>query len=179
MRYFFDIPVYRLPLDKYVAGQEAYIHSRMYSNDDVRELFKQNRGLEAKEHDRLFKLYGGPWQFNQIIGYIRLQFDGTQILGEWWKVDAKRVTRTGRKVFVMVDWKVVDEEEIPKGSTSTQIYDLILLYLERAQHEKLKGYYIDTSVLERIGPHVNWEAASKALACFSTTEADQAKKPKG
>src|SRR5258708_2596595 len=152
MDYFFDIPVYRLTKEKYEAEQKAHIESMMFETDA-----SSPRGRYYR--DQLWKRYGGPWQFNEIIGYIRLHFLGTQIEGEWWRVDAKRVTRTRKKLFLNEHWKVVYEEVISEGSTSIEINWLILFYLKRAQEDKnLKRFYVDTSVFERTGPHVDWEA---------------------
>jgi len=177
MDYLFDVPVYRLPREKYEAGQKAYIESVMFETDDFRQFYESNRNQEIMMRDHLWKRYGGPWQFNEIIGYIRLHFFGTQIRGEWWRVGAKRVARTRTKILVNRGWKVVYEEEIPDGSASNDIYLLILSYLERAQNdEHLKRFYVDTSVFERIGPHIDWVAAFKALNFFRPKN-DQGKKP--
>jgi hypothetical protein len=179
MDYFFDVPVYRLARDKYEAEQKAYIESVMFETETLREYYGQNRDQAEMMHEHLWKRYGGPWQFNEIIGYIRLYFYGSQIRGEWWRLDAKRVTRTRTKMFLNLAWKVVYEEEIPSGSTSKQIYELILFYLKRAQEDKnLKRFYIDTSVFERIGPCVDWKAAFQALNFFRRKKADQKKKLK-
>lgn len=159
MDYFFDIPVYRLARNEYEARQEAYIQSMM--------LETENQDRKAMMRDLHWTFYGGSWQFNEIIGYIRLHFLGTQIRGEWWRVNAKRVARTRTKIFRYSGWKVVSEQEIPKGSRSEEIYRVILLYLERAQNDKkLRRFYVDTSVFEKIGPFIDWNAASKALNGF-------------
>lgn len=169
MDYFFDIPVYRLARNEYEARQEAYIQSMMFET--------KNPDRKMMMRDLHWTFYGGSWQFSEIIGYIRLHFLGTQIRGEWWRVDAKRVTRTRTKIFRYSGWKVVSEQEIPKGSTSKEIYRLILLYLQRAQKDRrLKRFYVDTSVFERIGPLVDWDAASKALNCFRPSDAKKSKR---
>ncbi|PYI91908.1 MAG: hypothetical protein DME97_12000 [Verrucomicrobia bacterium] len=169
MDYFFDIPVYRLAQNEYEAKQGAYIKSMMFETE--------NHDQEAMMRGHHWTFYGGSWQFNEIIGYIRLHFLGTQIRGEWWTVDAKRVTRTRTKIFRYSGWKVVYEQEIPKGSTSKEIYRLLLLYLERAQKDKkLKRFYVDTSVFESIGPLVDWDAASKTLNGFRPSAAKKSKR---
>jgi len=110
---------------------------------------------------------GREWQFNEIIGYIRLYFYGRQVRGEWWRVNRKRVVRSRNKLFTRREHNVVHEEFIENDSTSKQIYQSILAYLKRAQDDKrLKRFYADTSVFERLGPHVDWKAAFSALDFF-------------
>ena len=160
MNFFFDIPVYRIREESYEAQQEDYVRSEMKDDTPgqyVAIMYANNPDI--RERERLMKNYGGPWQFNEIIGYIRLYFYGTQIRGEWWRTNSQKVTRSRTKRFEYRDPKVTYEEEIPRGSTSRQIYDLIQKYLARAQAEKhVKRFYLDTSVFELIGRHVDWNA---------------------
>ena len=152
---FFDIPVYRLSCAKYEAEREASIPKEV---DDMEEAPEAWKRLRAHYREK----YGGSWQFNEIIGFIRLHVLGTQIRGEWWRVTSKRVTRTRTKHFEFRDWKITDEEDIPQRSTNAEIYALIIKYLKRAQNEKhIKRFHLDTSIFERIGPHVDWNALLK------------------
>ena len=162
MKYFFDIPVYRLPQSKYEAEQTAYITKMM--SQEGQNAFAHTPDRATIWRDHFFKRYGGAWQFNEAVGFIRLYFNGTQILGEWWSVDAKHLRRTRTKVFHRLHWKIADEMEIPTTSTSNEIYRLILSYIKRAHGQKaLERFFVDTSVFERIGPHVDWKRAFQAL----------------
>jgi hypothetical protein len=166
LNYFFDIPVYRLPQSKYEAEQAAYITKMMSQGGQGAFEHAPEQGTIWRDH--FFEEYGGAWQFNEAIGFIRLYFDGTQILGEWWSVDVKRHRRTRTKVFHRLHWKIADEVEIPRTCTSHQIYELILSYIKRAQKEKtLKRLFIDISVFERIGPYVDWKRAFQALSSYA------------
>jgi len=109
-----------------------------------------------------WETFGGCWRFNEIIGFIRLHFFFTQIRGEYWRVTAKRITKTRKKMFAHLAHKVTDEIEVPARSTNKKIYGLIQKYLVRAQNEcHLKEFFFDKSVLENIGPHIDWNALMK------------------
>lgn len=164
---FYDIPVYRLPEKKYNAGMKKDIDQKMLGE------FEQDRETRADFYERnpdrklwienhLWKRYGGAWQFNEIVGYVRLYIDGNQILGEYWQTDAKRLVRTRRKLFVYSTHKIVPERELPFNGTNKDIYQEILDYLSDIRIE-LKGRLVDTSVFERIGPHVNWQAVVSGI----------------
>ena len=156
----FDVPIYRLTKKEYESRQEASVEKDL--SDDgpyVEEMYRRNPAKRRLMKERFRMAYGGPWQFNEISGFIRLYFFFTQIRGEYWCIDSQRITRTRRKVFICLDHKVTYEEEVPKGASNEQIFQVILKYLTRAKAERrLKGRYLDTSVLERIGPHINWGA---------------------
>jgi hypothetical protein len=173
--------VYRLAQAKYEADQEAHVQKQMDKLTQdyyVKKMYADDPQEESQMRDHLRTNYGGRWHFNEIIGYIRLYFYGTQVRGEWWRISAKRVTRTRTKRFEWRHWKVVYEEEIPPDSSSAQIYALILRYLARAQqNEHLQRFHVDTSVFERIGPHVDWRAAFKALEFFRPTKLVKVEKP--
>lgn len=76
-RYFFDVPVYRLPEERYYRERDKSIESAIYpegspSNEAMRakEAADPNHNIAFRDH--LQRTYGGCWRFNEIIGYIRL-----------------------------------------------------------------------------------------------------------
>ena len=160
VRYFYDIPVYRLPDAKYYRERDAYIEDVIYPKDSP-----FNEALRAKEaadpncniaiRDHLQRSYGGCWQFNEIIGYIRLHFLGSQVRGEYFAVSKKRIVRTRTKTLEYHTWKLAPEEDIPYPFTNQGIYTTIVEYLSACRKE-LPGRYVDTEIFEIIGPHVNW-----------------------
>jgi hypothetical protein len=104
--YFYDLPVYRLPSSQYYDGMNKYVtdHPEMMG-----EFYRREPDLKITEDIRLRKKYGGRWDYNEIIGFIRLHFLGTQIRGEYCAVNAKRITRTRNKVFEYKTHKLAPE----------------------------------------------------------------------
>jgi hypothetical protein len=159
-RYFYDVPVYRLTQEKYHAGLDQYIDDIMYpSNDHMsarrREMHRENPSSAVASRDALWRSYGGAWIFNEIIGYIRLHFLGSQIRGEYFSVNKKRLVRTRRKLIEYQTWKLAPEIDIPPGANSQKIFEVILEYLKDCRRE-LPERYIDSHLLETIGPYVDW-----------------------
>lgn len=156
---FYDIPVYRLPEQKYESDLQTYIELHMLGKEGEREsrrLFYDNDPeRKLRVHNHLWKNYGGAWQFNEIIGYIRLYFSGSQVLGDYWQIDAKRIVKTRRKRFVWITYKIVPERDIPADSTNQEIYEIIMEYLSEAR-SKLKNRFVDTTLFETIGPFLDW-----------------------
>lgn len=163
--YFIDIPVYRVSQDRYYSEMDLFIKKTMYpgppeQNEINKNFYARNPDQEAKFQEHLFYLYGGAWNYNEIIGYIRLYFLGLQVRGEYWQVNNKKIQRSRRKFFVRKELKIVHEIDIPYEASNSQIYGLILKYLSECIKE-LRDRYIDISHLETIGPHVNWQGLLK------------------
>jgi hypothetical protein len=75
MLFFFDIPVYRLRKEKYYAERESYIEKQLYGTNPEeialrKAFYERNRDSATLFRDHLEKTYGGPWDFNEIVGYI-------------------------------------------------------------------------------------------------------------
>ena len=81
---------------------------------------------------------------------------GDQIRGEFWRVKAKRLVRSRKKVFEHNHWKLAPEIHIPLEANNSEIFTLINQYLLDCQTELKKKRYIDSSKLKAIGPYVDW-----------------------
>jgi nuclear transport factor 2 (NTF2) superfamily protein len=76
MLFIFDIPVYRLPKEKYYAERESSIEKQMYGTDPNKiarrkAFYEHNKDSAILFRDHLEKTYGGPWDFNEVVGYKR------------------------------------------------------------------------------------------------------------
>jgi hypothetical protein len=143
VKYFFDVPVYRIPAVQYNRERDAYIEANLNQNAGIR--------------DHLWNSYGGCWQFNEIIGYIRLHFVGTQVRGEYFGVNGKRIVRTRTLTFAHLTHKLVPEVEIAHPITSASILAAVKVYLDNCKKE-LPRRYIDTELFEAIANHLDWHA---------------------
>lgn len=159
-RYFYDIPVYRLPEERYYRERDEYIDDVLFPKDSPysqslreREAADPNCNIAIRDH--LQRSYGGCWRFNEIIGYIRLHFLSSQVRGEYFAVRKKHIVRTRTKILEYHMLKLAPEVEIPYPFTSDGIYGAVLKYLADCRKE-LPGRYVDTELFESIGKHVDW-----------------------
>jgi hypothetical protein len=161
-KHFLDIPVYRLTKERYYKELDAYIENVMYpgppQHDEDRKKSNEKYPEQKQNFEQHIKqTYGGTWDYNEIIGWIQLHFLGSQIIGEFWRVNTKRIVRSRKKVFEYDTWKLVPEIDIPEEANNTEIHHLITEYLSDCKKE-LKGRYIDTSRFEVIGSYVDWRS---------------------
>ena len=156
--FFFDVPVYRLEREKYYQEREKYIKTRIAPIEcTCAELGADFNTREIRIRDHLEKTYGGCWEFNEIIGYIRLHFLGSQVRGEYYAVTTKRMVRSRRKKFEYKTHKLAPEVEIPHPATEDDILNAVREYIHDCQKE-LKGRYVDTTIFDALALHIDWSA---------------------
>lgn len=161
-RYFYDLPIYRLRRDDYYRDRERYVEKLMFpahgrQAEFVRSMAKTDPDSFAAWRSTIEHSYGGCWEFNEIVGYIRLHFLGTQVRGEYFAPSKKRIVRSRRRTFDYQTWKLAPEIDIAAPYETSQILSAIREYIQDCRRE-LPRRYIDDSIFEQISPHVDWQA---------------------
>jgi hypothetical protein len=160
VRYFFDLPVYRITEDRYYSDRAAHVERILFPPDASyserrRADEKKNPGSLVDIRDHFEKSYGGCWRYNEIIGYIRLHFLGSQVRGEYYGVNRRRVVRTRTRQLEYRTWKLAPEMDIPRDASDSDIFDIVTEYVDACRAE-VKGRFIDDSQLVALGPYMNW-----------------------
>ncbi|WP_417277832.1 hypothetical protein [Celeribacter sp.] len=157
--YFFDLPVYRISEEHYYQ----LIENRKEKQFD--RMRARIEGYEPSEH--LKQSFGhhidgkyGPWQFNEIIAYIRLHFLGSQIRGEYFSSEKQRNGLNRKKVFTFRTWKLAPEVDLgfARRYSNQGIWSSIQEYVALCKKELSRSRVIDDSILNTIGPHMDWVA---------------------
>jgi hypothetical protein len=163
-RYFFEVPVYRLTEGDYQEQREKWVKARIYSAEKSEHYLSVKRSFHEKHPDKLLeehshgrKRYGGDWRYNEIIGFIRLWFQGTRVGCDYYRVEAKHIVRTRRKQFDGWPGSLAASASIPINTPSTGVYAIIRDFLERCARE-LPGRYIDLEHLDMLALYVDWSA---------------------
>ena len=159
---FLDLPVYRVGEDAYHAARAAFADAQMTAHPlpttpNRPSAAQQLSPQDAYMLDHLYRRYGGGWRYNEIVGYLRLHFLGSQVRAEYWRVEAKRIVRTRRKRIEFRDWKLAPETEVPVDGTSEEIYAAVREHVEDCRRE-LGSLVLDTTALETLGPYLDWRA---------------------
>ena len=161
-RYFFDVPVYRLPEDKYYREMEQHVDRTLFPPEDslsnsLREMDISGAVDNTALRGHIAKKYGGCWLFNEIVGYIRLFFLGSQVRGEYFAIGQQRMHRTRHKIFELKSLKLAPEVEIVDLTSNAAIFSAVLEYLSHCRKE-LKGRHIDSTSFEEFGRFVDWQS---------------------
>lgn len=162
---FFDLPVYRISREKYYAERDAHADAIQFQTGSpnegkLRKFAMDNPGSGIAWRHHLDLAYGGCWEFNEIIGYIRLHFLGSQVRGEYFAVSKKRIVRTRTKTLEFRTHKLAPEVEIEQPYGTQEVLAAIDHYIAACRRE-LKGRVIETSNFDALAKHVNWGAVLK------------------
>lgn len=158
--YIFDIPVYLCTLERYYRDQDVFIEKH------VRSVFEDCGLSRTSAPDTLKRVeayartaFGGPWNFNHIVGWVRLFIEGYAVGGHLWWVDARRLSRNMRKTFYLTTSSNSLSTYFRYPTSSHIIFGQTLESLEKlAKRKPLKGRYMDLSEFRRIGQFVDWHS---------------------
>lgn len=107
-------------------------------------------------------VFGGPWQFSQIVGYLRIFVAERAVGGEPWIVNAKRMGRRLKKVFYRNPTNVLLAHSL-EDCHSSEIFRRVLARIEEMPKEDpFKRKYFDLSTFKRLGPFIEWNALVKS-----------------
>jgi hypothetical protein len=159
-RYFYDLPVYRLARDAYYKARDEYIDNVLFPPGSphlaaLRAREKDDPNANTAMRDHLERSYGGCWEFNEIIGHIRLHFLGSQVRGEYFAVAKSRIVRTRTKTFEYRTWKLAPEVEIEPPYGQVEILSAVRSYIEDCRRA-VPRRFIDTTMFEAVAPHLDW-----------------------
>jgi hypothetical protein len=163
--HFYDLPVYRLAEVAYNAASDKSVadfventfRNTDRSSERVQKAIKQlTTNMKQHDYDKF-----GPWRFNEIIGYVRLHFLGSQVRGEYFAVSKKKVVLTRKKTLIYQTHKLAPELTIPRDATNEQILNVILEYVDRCRKEEPRRHF-DDALLRKIGPFVDWNAVMRS-----------------
>jgi hypothetical protein len=139
--YMFDLAVYRCTQAKYETARHQTTAKRMERSGLSRERSPDSyRNAEEAFCDS----YGGPWEFNEIVGWIRLYVRASHVGAHLWWVDAKRLQPKMRKTFYLTSLNSIFDTGFAPAVASDEIFSNTLSKLEKLATEKrFKGRYVD------------------------------------
>lgn len=100
--------------------------------------------------------FGGIWQYNEIIGYLKFYISGnTQLRVEYHKTDATKIVKTRKKTFILHDDSFCTRN-IYKSMTNQELIDIIKDCIQDCKN-RLNPRYIDTTFVDNTLLHTNWK----------------------
>lgn len=156
-----DIPIYRCTRDRH-AGEMDVAKGRFASAFRGTDAFADRKRKELRDFFDRAKWY--PWRYNEIVGYIRLVTRRSELVGELFLREAKRLTGRPTARF-LYKGKTLFTYVRPEW-TNAQIRQRIcaeLIGLLRSD-QRLRRRTLDTEVLLSIGPFVDWRGLVDAAS---------------
>ena len=135
----FELPVYRLE-------EEIY-------NKSLCEHIEKNKPMLAS-YSR--KKYGGDWQYNEIIGFLRFYVSGKrQIRCEYWQTDAQRKVKTSKKLFLMTSDSFCTRSFDPAASNEA-LKETILDCIDHCKSNLPQKRHIDLRLFMETFNFIDW-----------------------
>ena len=161
--YIFDIPVYVCEKVKYYAEMDKYRENHfkeLQVRRDLADLPREMSRTDMIDEEQCVRSeFGGPWNFNNVIGWIRLYATTSTIGGNLWRVEGKRLRR---KMKSKSFWEVGGSNILPTffapNVESKQIYSETLQAIKDISKENnfLKKRSVDLENFRNLGPFIDW-----------------------
>jgi hypothetical protein len=144
-KYLFEIHVYRLKKNAYYDAMKKHIdkiNSKMQIPMDTEYLRKQ---------------YGGDWQYNEIIGFLKFyQYGANQIRCEYWETDASRKVKTRKKQFIQISDSYC-REPFSRNDTNVNLIKAIKSAVEHCEIRLWKKKrHLDKKLFNNTVEHIIW-----------------------
>ncbi len=166
-QHFFEIPIYRTSQERF--NQECGSNLKRHLEKLQLSAFacEPTPEILLPAQQRFWETYGGPWQYNQVIGWIRLYVLGSQIRGDLWKMTGKRLQRKSRNQINRVG-KIFEIDFTPDES-SEEIHAKIEAELKQVQNGcAKKKQVLDLQCFRTIATCVDWrKLVATKLGCIS------------
>lgn len=157
--YFFEIPIYRCGEEQFLSQRDRALAEHLKWLTDVSGVPPERAPVSHNNAKSSFiDSYGGPWRYNQIIGWLRMSAGRSSIAADLWLCDAKRYARRMRyKRFYYLGTQFV--AQCPQELSSEQIFLQIMSRLREYNLAwRRRGIVLDLECLARIGPSVDWRS---------------------
>ncbi len=157
--YIFDLPVYRCSRARHKKEMDEFVESHLRLCFDDHGLSRQADSealLRIKANVR--NSFGGSWEFNEIVGWVRLFPENDGIGAHVWFTEGRKLTRKMRKLFRLRTDSNCLWTHFSLNVENLEIYNGVLKALKNlTKQEPVKGRVLDLSIFHRLGPYVNWK----------------------
>ena len=137
----FELPVYRLEKHKYNQLLLDYI---------------ANNPIVSAAYCR--KYFGGDWQYNEIIGFLRFYVSGKrQIRCEYWETDKKRKVKTRKKQFVMTSDSYCAQNFNP-SSNNEDLKTIIISCIDHCKINLGRKRHVDERLFRETFDYIDWSS---------------------
>lgn len=156
--YIFEIPIYRCPedeFDKKFAQDLAEHYERIWPGG-AKDRLPRETVLSAEQH--YWETYGGPWNYNQTVGWLGVYIKRPLIRCDLWFTRAKRILRNPKRRKISLLGNAFQLQCMGKES-SIGIYHAVLEELKLFQKDFRGGRFVlDLQCFNNVGPYIEWRS---------------------
>ena len=141
----FEIQVYKTSEEEYYEKMTNYIAEKNRDDNPQFEEYLRNK-------------FGGDWDYNEIVGHVKIYITGRKIKCEYWETDKKVRVGSRTKTFVKISDKYC-ESQIFKGQSNDELKSVITECIEQVKKiitTRIKTAYVDTEIFDTQVEHIDW-----------------------
>ena len=157
-RYILDVAVYRESEKRFYDRLQDAIERRLKEVVDDQGIPRTRfPDLVMNISDRIRRHMHGPWNFNQVVGWIRVCLLGSSVRGElWWTTETHVRTRPTKRRFE--DFGKAFELPLMGDETDTEIAMRVRNELARCLRGRpyRRGVWIDLEVFDNLAAALPW-----------------------
>lgn len=149
----FEIAIYRKSPNDLAKDLEKTYQNELLAINPYTDL------TNYKEHaafNYFWERHGQPYPYNQIIGWIILWARNDSILGEFYKVKAKKLTHNCRNYPFEWLGKAFDFPVFDSDTDHDIIKKIKIELKDLSKNGSFKGRFIDTQAFDNLAPYINW-----------------------
>lgn len=156
-KYLFELQVYRLEESCYYAKMKTHIEKANAKMKEQIDKIDPNLTMPS-DAKYLRKEYGGDWQYNEIIGFLKFyQYGANQIRCEYWETDSSRKVKTRKKQFIQKSDSYC-REPFSKSDTNVNLAKTMKNAVDHCEVIlKKKNRHIDKELFNNTVDHVAWK----------------------
>ena len=155
-RYIYDIAIYWQQQEEFNANYHEALAKFLDKSKKFTD-FPLSVQLVHLLTDRFWKRYVAPWNFNQVVGWIRLYVPGSQVCGELWFTNAKRFGRNLVRKQFSLHRKLFDLD-VRSSQSSDDIFFGLLSELRSINKIGNRRIYLELEPFETLGPFIDWRS---------------------
>ena len=139
----FELPVYRLSKEKYMKDYDLFTSKPSHS------------GMSGSY---LLNTFGGEWQYNEIIGYLKFYLSGnSQIRCDYWETSTKIKRKSRKKIFIRNTHSFC-KNQINRKSNNKQILKVLEASIQHCISNLPKDRYVDRSIFDSVFRYIDWQS---------------------
>ncbi len=145
-KYLFEIQVYRVNETAYYDAMDEHINE---INSDM-EFPVNTEYLRDK--------FGGDWQYNEIIGFLKFyQYGANQIRCEYWETAAVRKVKTRKKQFIKISDSYC-RVLFWRNDTNAKLASVMKIAVEHCEVRLTKKKrYLDKELFNNTADNIAWK----------------------
>lgn len=169
-RHFFELPIYRCSEDDFNRQYKKDLNERLQPLAESISAPPEDSAVLRNAEQNFWENYGGPWRYNQLVGWLQLYVGSDQIRGELWEVNAKRVERRMRHKQMRPTGKAFEIYCFPED-TSADILERVRGELAQFQKRFRGGRFtLDTECFDNTARALDWRALVKPSSATPKTK---------